>query len=237
MLRFLGGVYLKKVIVDTRISKKCESALISLGHTVIKLPPDPVLPPPVASHPDMLLFLYRDKLITHKDYYSIAKNELERIGKEIILTDEPIGNKYPNDILFNALHLGEHLIGKMEFVSDKIKALPLKQLNINQGYAKCSSCIVSESALITSDPSVEAAAKKLGVDVLVISHGHIALAGYDTGFIGGASGVCDDLVTFCGNIDLHPDAEAIKIFCESHGKKAISLSDEPLYDLGTLFFI
>ncbi len=228
---------MKKVIVDTRISEECEASLVSLGHTVIKLPPFPVLPAPVASHPDMLLFLYRDKLITHKDYYRIAKKEFDRIGKEVILTDEPIGGKYPNDILFNALRLGGHLIGKMDYISEKIKAFPLKQININQGYAKCSSCIVSESALITSDPSLEAAAKKIGVDVLVISHGHIALAGYDTGFIGGASGVCDDFVAFCGNIDLHPDANRIKSFCASHGKKALSLSDEPLYDLGTLFFI
>lgn len=236
MLRF-GGAFLKKVIADNRISEKCESTLLSLGYAVIKLPPFDALPAPVASHPDMLLFLHGDKLICHESYFKMAKNELEATGKAIIQTNEPIGNKYPHDILFNAANIGGHLFGKLEYISKRIKELPLKQININQGYAKCSTCIVDEGAIITSDNSVELAAKAIGADVLKISHSHISLPGYDTGFIGGASGMTDDFVAFCGNIDLHPDGKKIKEFCNAHGKEALSLSDEPLYDVGTLFFI
>ena len=63
------------------------------------------------------------------------------------------------------------------------------------------------------------------------------LDGYDTGFIGGASGADDDAVYFCGDVSHHPDADAIKAFCQKHGKECVSLSDEELTDVGTLFFI
>lgn len=228
---------MKKVIADGRISEKCERTLASLGYRAIKLPPFPVLPAPVASHPDMLLFLYGDRLICHKDYYVIAKTELEQTGKEITLTDEPICGVYPHDILFNAALIGDRIIGNMKYVSEKIGALPLNAINVKQGYAKCSCCTVSDDALICSDPSIEAAAARSGVDVKRVPPGHISLPGYDTGFIGGASGMTEDFVAFLGDLDRHPAASEIKTFCKKHNKEAVSLSDEELFDGGSLFFI
>jgi len=58
-----------------------------------------------------------------------------------------------------------------------------------------------------------------------------------TGFIGGASGNDGANTYFCGNIDLHPDGEAIKSFCKAHGRPAVSLGANQLYDVGTIFFI
>lgn len=228
---------MKKVLVDTRISKKCEDTLLSLGYEPIKMPPHPSLPVPVASHTDMLVFLFEDTLICTKEYYRIAKKELDSTEKRIILSEERAEGNYPRDILFNAAPVGEYLFGKLEHISSHIKALPYKMCNINQGYAKCSCCTVSDKAIITSDPSLESAAKAVGIDVLKVSEGHIRLPGYDTGFIGGASGAGERFVAFCGDISTHPDAEKIKSFCKKHGKEPISLSDEPLFDLGTLFFL
>ena len=49
--------------------------------------------------------------------------------------------------------------------------------------------------------------------------------------------MCNDKVLFCGNIDLHPDVENIKAFCQKHKKTAVSLSDGELYDVGSIFFV
>jgi hypothetical protein len=73
--------------------------------------------------------------------------------------------------------------------------------------------------------------------VLLISEGGIELCGYSHGFIGGAGGVTLDTAYFCGDIFSHPDGEKIKNFCHKHKKECISLSKEPLFDVGTLFFI
>ena len=61
------------------------------------------------------------------------------------------------------------------------------------------------------------AAEKKGIDVLAVSPAGVRLDGYNCGFIGGATGADKENVYFCGNVDLHPDGERIKAFCEKHG--------------------
>ena len=110
-------------------------------------------------------------------------------------------------------------------------------MDVKHGYAKCSICSVGENAIITADPSIAKTAKKNGIDVLKTEASHTRLDGYDCGFIGGASGDDGENIYFCGNLEKHPDGEKIKEFCKKHGRGVVCLSDEPLYDYGTLFFI
>ena len=81
------------------------------------------------------------------------------------------------------------------------------------------------------------ALSKLGINVTVISNADISLPPYEYGFIGGASGVFGDTVYFLGNPDLHRDGEKIRAAITGAGYKLCALSDEPLYDYGTLIFI
>ena len=110
----------------------------------------------------------------------------------------------------------------------------IKTVNINQGYARCSTLVLNEKALITSDLSIEKALKKDGVEVLLISSGNIILDGYDYGFIGGASGKIDEnTVVFLGNVTNHPDYRRIENFCENHNISIkIICKDMPLTDIG-----
>ena len=96
---------------------------------------------------------------------------------------------------------------------------------------------MSEKAAITADPSLHKALTENGADTLLVRPAEISLPGYDRGFIGGCSGTTEDTVYFSGNIALHPDGELISEFCARHGKSAVSLSDEPLFDGGSLLFI
>lgn len=235
---------MKKVIIDKRAPEAVKASLIDMGYSLIQMPPHPALPAPVSAHPDMLLFITDRKVFCHADYKEIAKAEFEEMadaGYEIVTTNEAIGDKYPSDILFNALHLGEHIYGKVNSISELIKEYTISSnitlRSVKQGYAKCSVAKVGERAAITSDTTLYKAMIADGYDVLLISAGHIGISEYDTGFIGGCSGCDVERVYFSGNIDLHPDAKAIKDFCSKHGMCAVSLSDEPLFDVGSLFFL
>ena len=233
---------MRYVITDNRIDKRCEAALVSRGFELIKLPCFSALQEPVSAHPDMLLFIGKGKLVCHESYFAFAEEQIKRIaeatGSEIVLSDEIVGEKYPSDVLFNAAPVGDKLICKKNATSGLVLDLySQKIIDVKQGYAKCSICTVGDNAIITADPSIAKAAKENGIDVLKIEASHTRLDGYDCGFIGGASGADKDNVYFCGSIDLHPDVERIKDFCQKHGKTAVSLSDEPLYDFGTLMFI
>lgn len=235
---------MKKVIIDKRAPEAVKTSLIDMGYSLIQMPPHPALPAPVAAHPDMLIFITDRKVFCHANYQRIAKAEFEEIadaGYEIVTTNECIGCEYPRDILFNAMHLGEHIYGKSDSISELIKEYAAHEnitlRAVKQGYAKCSVCKVGERAAITADTSLYKAMCADGYDALLISAGHIGITEYDTGFIGGCSGCDGERVYFSGNISLHPDGVAITGFCEKHGMEVVSLSDEALFDIGTMFFI
>lgn len=234
---------MKLVIADNRIDKKCETALESRGFELVKLPSFPCLQEPVSAHPDMLLFIDKGRIFCHKDYYSSASAELEKLAREaglnVAVTEDDVGAEYPLDVIFNAAQVGERLICRRDTLSDSILSLYPENMiiSVKQGYAKCSVCVVSDNAIITADRSIAPAADKCGIDVLLVSPDGVRLDGYDCGFIGGASGNDGENVYFCGDLDLHPDGKRIKDFCRYHGRGAVSLSDEPIYDYGTLIFL
>ena len=192
----------------------------------------------------MLLHIWNDKYITSAEYYSIAKVSLSRLneaGLTPVLTDEHPLPDYPDDVLFNCLRLGDKLFGLEKKISHVIKEYAEAELtsviNVKQGYTKCSVCKVSEAAIITADDGIAKIAAAHGVDVLKIREGYVSIDGYGYGFIGGASGATEDAVYFCGDVLSHPDGQKIAEFCEKHSKRCISLSNDALFDVGTLFFL
>lgn len=237
----------KVAVAGALLSYKCKSTLSRLGYRIIVLPPYKKLPGSTASHPDMLVFFCGDILLCCEDYYSnYGKNEIDLIMSlcptlRLWLTDEAVTEKYPGDILLNAATIGDTIFGLVPHISSKIikyaKDNGMHAVNVRQGYAKCSTCIVSQKAVITSDNTIAYAARENGIDALLIRPGHIVLEGVSYGFIGGACGCDDENVYFCGDITAHPDFGIINDFCKKHGKNPVSLSDEPLTDTGSLFFI
>lgn len=233
---------MRAVIVDERIDEVIESALRGFGYEILKLPRSGCLQSPVSAHPDMLIFVLKNKLFCHEKYYSEAKRAIDAVadagGFELTLSKEKWESEYPNDVLFNAASVGDKLICSKKSVSRLILS-EYGEENITgtkQGYAKCSVCIAGDG-IITADPSVARSAKKSGIDVLFLSGNHTRLNGYDTGFIGGATGDDGERLYFCGDVLRHPECEKIIEFCRRHGREPISLSDGELYDYGSLIFI
>ena len=141
----------------------------------------------------------------------------------------------------NLFTVGKHLVGRtdkaprevLDYAEERGYTLHL----VKQGYAKCSTVVLGDSAVITADPSILAAVNTMGIDSLSISAGGVSLPGYDYGFLGGACGVFGNRVFFCGALHKHPDGDAIAAFCCGHGFKMISLSNQPLFDIGSIFFL
>ena len=220
-------------------------SLRSLGFSVLRLPCDSRLATPVRSHADMLMLPVGKVVFTSSEYLSVAEDifkALESLGYEIVTCNAEIRSDYPHDVAFDALVLKNAIIARLDSLPNEIKtyaaAMGIAMLDSKQGYAKCSAVSVGESAIITADKNIARAAEAAGAGVLLISAAPeaIRLDGYDYGFIGGASGVLEDTVYFTGDISSHPDAERIAEFCNAHEKKIISLSSEPLNDVGGIFF-
>lgn len=211
---------------------------------VVLLPADRKLSQPVASHPDMILCRVGETLAVPREYYcnnsELIDNLIDRTCLALLLSDAFREEVYPHDIAMNMLLCGKFAFALAEYTAKEVKSSLNEQgiqlINMKQGYAACTS-LSAGGAIITADPSAAAAAKSANIDVTVISDGDIRLPGYDTGFIGGASGVCTDSVYFFGNLDSHSDGKKIRDALTRRGFKIISLSDETLTDFGGILFL
>ena len=219
------------ILTDNRINASALSFLSSIANEVVLMPPADYLQAGVASHTDMLLFIGFDSIFCHKRYFDQNSHLLERIsaltGYEIRISEEQTNEKYPHDVLFNAVILGKRLICNTKTVSRLILSFAEKHgyeiIHVPQGYTKCSVAVVSDNAIITSDKAISHICASVGIDVLTVSEGHITLPPYDYGFIGGTCGESDNKIYFCGSLEKHPDGESIKKFCIKHEKTAVSL--------------
>lgn len=209
--------------------------LEKLGHTVISSDTVNEFLVPEQKHADMQILPINDRIFILKECTGLAKKLLE---KNLTFCGNRAGEKYPENILLNFLFHNNILYGKIQAIDSKLfeycKHNDIKTVNINQGYARCSTLVVNDNAVITSDSTIEKALTENGVEVLKISSGNIVLDGYDYGFIGGASGKLDDnTVVFFGNIQTHPDYLMIKEFCKKHNVRIKSVCNKmPLTDIG-----
>jgi hypothetical protein len=212
---------------------------------VIQLPPDSSLPDAVNGHSDLLIFRLENYLVARKSYYITAKDKIDLICKEakleLILSDAESGDRYPKDCGLCAAISGDKIICRKASADGEIlrltETLKYSILNVGQGYSKCSCAILADGAIITADRGIAAVTLENGIDSLLISEGNIDLPSYSYGFIGGASGLCGNKLYFCGDLQKHPDQDAIEDFARKHSTECISLCDDKLYDVGSLIFI
>ena len=129
---------------------------------------------------------------------------------------------------------------KSDTVSKAIIRLAERQrleiCHVKQGYPACTTLAFGNNA-ITADAGMADALSRKGVKVTLINNGDISLPPYEYGFIGGASAVYENKVYFLGDLSTHRDGVKIRSAIESAGYKVISLSDEPLSDLGGIIFL
>lgn len=217
--------------------KKIVDTLKQEGFDIVSLAPFRALCEPTDTHADMLLCSVGDRIFKHGEY-EIECSEAE--GEKFVGVWEQMGEKYPHDVLLNIAVVGKNAFCNVKHSSatvlEYLKENGIAVHHVEQGYAHCSTCIVSEKAIITADEGIAIATREVGIDALKISAGHISLPPYGYGFIGGASGMCGDKVYFCGSLKLHPDGESIRAFINAHGKEVIELCDAPLSDVGGILF-
>lgn len=207
----------------------------NLGHTVISSEAIDIFPIPEQKHADMQILLINNDIFILKECTSLA----EKLSNErLIFCNKKAGKRYPENIILNFLFLHNTLYGKLSAIDknllDYCKENNIRTVNINQGYARCSTLVLNNNAVITSDLSIEKAFKNDGVEVLLVSPGNIVLDGYNYGFIGGAGGKIDEnTVAFFGNIEKHPDYMTIEKFCKKNNVTIkVICKDKPLTDIG-----
>ncbi|MGN0452933.1 MAG: DUF6873 family GME fold protein [Ruminococcus sp.] len=187
-------------------------------------------------HADMQALRINDRLFLAENCNYLS-GEFISSSREIIRV-ETLEEKYPGNVLLNAVFIRNKLFCKVSAISKRVcdycNAMGIELINVNQGYTKCSTLIVSDNAVITADETIYKAMSENRVRCLKIRAGYIKLQDADYGFIGGASGRVGDKILFFGDISKHPDCADIIGFIKSENAQYFVLSDEPLTDIGGL---
>ena len=208
--------------------------LNSLGIKTLTIPKYGKLPKPICSHADIqMLHIGRNNIFRYEHLFS---GELQE-KFNLISIPEDAGCKYPDDVRLNCAIIGNKIICNTKTVSRSVLEYAeihgLTVINVNQGYSRCSICVVNENAIITDDKSIFTAAGKFFNDTQFISKGSIGLEGYGYGFIGGCCGKVDrNIIAFNGAIESHKDYKIIIDCLERNSVECIELNRNKLCDIG-----
>jgi hypothetical protein len=227
-------------IISPDATEEMLAGLVRLGIEPLVIPRTGLVHGPISGHPDLQLFIHGNKAFCHP---ALAPDFLWKLNRhaEVIVCATRLSAAYPGDVPYNVACTGSHAFHHPAAIDttvrDHLAERGVALCGVSQGYAKCSTCIVGERAVITADASIHQAASSNGLDSLLIAPGSIELPGYGYGFIGGATGTAGDMVLITGSLTHHPDYEAMADFVGRHGKRIAPLSRLKAVDLGTIFIL
>lgn len=231
-------------IIDERASEEVMENVLLLGYEVILQKPYSFVSKSCSSHPDISLFrLTNSKIIYAPGTDEEILKKLSDYGITLIQGKDKAGPTYPEEVRYNALVIGENLFHRMDITDEVIlseaKKEKLELVNVRQGYTACSTCLVNDNAIITSDTGIHKAALSKGIDSLLIPpQKNIRLDGVAWGFIGGATGrISDSKLAISGNPKFLNSYDEIISFLKARNVELISLGKAEVIDYGTLMFI
>jgi hypothetical protein len=224
-----------------RISAEAENGLKMLGVEIIRIRPHPDLYDAVCSHPDMLFHHAGGKLVIYAPGADpAAVSKLGSLGFQMVMGESRLSSAYPGDIAYNAARVGKWYFHNLKYTDIRIKEamerMGIEPVHVSQGYAKCSVLPVDGNSIVTSDKGIAGAARKKGLEVLLLECGDsIRLPGLDYGFIGGACGMLSDSVcAINGSLAKLRDFKSFLSFLSERNISVVEISKDHVTDIGSI---
>lgn len=240
MLPYLPISKPKYVIIDYRANDDVLRTIKKLNIEIIKTIKCSELQDPVVGHPDMVLHpITNRKIIVAPNVFHYYKEVFAKKDIKIIKGEKFLCRNYPDNIAYNIARIGEYAFHNFKYTDPVVKYYfekeKLNLININQGYSKCSTAIIDNKAIITSDYAIHNRALEIKLNSLFINSYFVELKGYNHGFIGGAvSRIEKNAILFTGAIDDTNSFFRINKFLNSLGFSTIIASKKIITDLGTI---
>lgn len=226
-------------IVDKNINSDLTNFFSSRGNVIFTKVIDNLYFP-VNTHPDVQIhFFDYNNAICCPDVFDYYRQKLPNFVN-LISGEKSVEGGYPFDAAYNVVPIGKKLVGNLNYVDRKLLDYYINNdyciIDVNQGYTRCNSCVVSDNAIITEDYGIYKKLKKNNIDVCLIEAGNVLLKNFSYGFIGGTSFKLDDSIVFLGDIKIHPEFKKIKDFILKYNKKIICASDKQIEDFGSVIY-
>jgi hypothetical protein len=228
------------VLINPDFADILTPPLVKEGFDVITIPRCETVHTSLGGHVDLSMSLVNNTLVVRPD---IDEDFINRVSNycKVVKGETIPQNFYPRDIGYNALIGDFYYIHNTKYTDSILESIltgnKLKALHINQGYSRCSILPLPDHSIITSDAKCTDCCTSHGIDSLFITSGNIDLPGFQYGFIGGAGGTFKDCVYLSGRLDNHPDKFEIEQFIAAKDLNLKILTDETIFDSGSLFFL
>ena len=228
------------VLIGEKYFELLEKPLEKLGIRALSIPNNGFVDSRLSGHGDLSVLHTGGNCLWLAPHLRKSRfaDRLSAMGFTLDYPDMIQSATYPEDAQLNVCICGKYAIcNKFIVPMGIVNYLTFRGFEVvdcRQGYAKCSACVVDEGAIITADRGIETAARKAGLDVLLIEPGYISLDGFTFGFIGGSSfKISRSKLAFTGTLDVHPNRDEILQFLEKHEIEAVYLTEKPAFDIGS----
>lgn len=229
---------MKAALVDYRISHEEKEGIEALNIEVLIVPPSELLYAAVCGHPDMLLNLIDcNTIVVHKNMDINFMEKIKKYDYKILYSENSLKSNYPFDITLNAVNFENLFIHNTKYTDNVLlnNVSHKKKISVPQGYTKCSTAIVSNNAVMTSDLGIARALSKEAIDVLLLPPGDILLPELNYGFIGGCCGLLEEgLIAFYGDLINYYFKDDVYKFLKKHKVEPLFLSKGKLIDRGSI---
>lgn len=221
------------IVVDYYADKEIVDSLKKIDR-VLLTKPSKLIYEGINGHPDLLIRQLDKELIAvdensikyYKDYFKNYK----------LIPISSIKSPYPNHIKLNYVVFKNYFIHNLKYTDKKIlnfyKEKNYEFIDVKQGYTKCN-IVVGKNSLITSDNDIYIKLKDK-FPTLLIDHKQIKLKNFNYGFIGGTSGLINDILYFTGRLERHSSYKKILRFLDKNKEDYKFLTDKEIVDVGSL---
>lgn len=227
-----------KLIIDSRM-RNIEKKYLSQFGEIIEISPQNTVYQEICGHPD-IFFCKLDTTI-------FKAPNLVYEGLECINGREDVGAEYPYDVKYNLCQIGNNVIHNFNYtdkaILEYIENNNFNKIFVKQGYSRCSICVVSDTACITSDIGIYKATLLKNIDCLYLDENVCKLSdknGIETnmrGFIGGATCIIDNKFILFGDSDLLENKLKLLEFLNKYALELVDFKGLNIHDYGGVIVI
>ena len=219
-----------KVFLSASANSELKKYIEDFGYEIEEVSSFGLVGTAVSCHPDIFYCALNKSVSAEKIKRGVLLDGNIYKGDRLLL-----GEKYPDDVLYNAAAVGKYLICSKYTSDELIAASGLIPVIVPQGYVKCNLVVVDDSHVITEDKGIYSVLSKIpDLECLLVSGGQVSLPGYKYGFLGGCSGRVGNTMVFNGDLSSHSDCKKIAAFINGCGLELKYFSDYPLTDIGSI---
>jgi len=227
-----------RILIDKKIPDDAKKNLQQYGD-LLEIETSGITYDAISGHPDIFFHQIGDKLVVAPNTPKAYIKALEERGVDLVLGEQPVGEKYPASSAYNAVSTTSLLIHNFRNTESVITRLgeDLDLIHVDQGYTRCNILPLDDDHFITSDDKVKRVLDRFNKESIYVEPESILLEGFKHGFFGGCCGIHNQKVFIIGSLKKFPEGDKVRDYLSLLHYEIIELYDGQLFDGGSILFI